>query len=69
MVVLLLAGWQEKIEFWLKSVKRSINEEVTKQSKGKESDIPVDPGVCVLIAFLECLDIARSVTGRTSTDS
>jgi len=43
--------WQEKIEFWLKSLKRTIGEEVTKQSKGKESDIPVDPGVYVCLFF------------------
>jgi len=46
--LLYIAVWQEKIEFWLKSVKRTIGEEVTKQSKGKPSDVHVDPGGCLV---------------------
>jgi len=47
-LVACIVDCQEKIEFWLKSVKRAIGEEVTRQSKGKESDVPVDPGGCSL---------------------
>ena len=55
--------WQEKIEFWLKYLKRCINEEVTKQSKGKESDVPVDPGMYVPSrAVAECLNVKMLIT-------
>jgi len=57
-----IVDWQEKIEFWLKSVKRAIGEEVTRQSKGKESDVPVDPGECLVeICFLGRLSEAFRV--------
>jgi DNA-directed RNA polymerase I subunit RPA2 len=47
---------KEKIEFWLKSLKRAIVEEVAKVSKGKGFNVPVDLAI-VTKAFTKCGDI------------